>query len=165
MLSDKGSERAILAGVCQFGVESYFDVVDILNTSCFSDIKNQILWSVLEHLFANNIKVVDVPILFSGFNSLKHEEQIRTTQDQEYIRSLFNYPISVENVRPIAIKIVKLSLARKSQEYLKEAHDNIGKVSGDEEIEELFNLVESPYSKLLKDTNTTEDEGLIGEGI
>ena len=165
MLSDKGSERAILAGVCQYGVDSYFDVVDILNTSCFSDIKNQVLWSVLEHLFSQNIKTIDVPILFSGFNSLKHEEQIRTTQDQEYIRSLFNYPISVENVRPIAIKIVKLSLARKSQGYLKEAHDNIGKVSGDEEIEELFNLVELPYSKLLKDTNTTEDEGLIGEGI
>ena len=165
MLNDKGSERAILAGICQYGVDVYFDIVDILNTSCFSDVKNQILFSTLEYLFSNDIRKIDVPILFSAFNSLKHEEQIRTTQDQEYIRSLFNYPISIENVRPIAIKIVKLALARKSQGYLKEAYDNIGMVSGDEEIEELFNLVELPYSKLLKDTNTTEDEGTIGQNI
>ena len=41
MLNDKGCERAVLAGICQYGSDGFFEVNDILESSVFTDISNQ----------------------------------------------------------------------------------------------------------------------------
>ena len=44
MLNDKGCERAVLAGICQYGSDGFFEVNDILESSVFTDISNQLIF-------------------------------------------------------------------------------------------------------------------------
>jgi len=166
MLSDKGCERAVLSGICQYGAEGFFEVNDILDSSVFTDISNQIIFSCLEYLFAADIKKVDIPGIFSAANSLKFEKQIcESKQNQEFIRSLFNFPIELSNLRSYAIKIVNLSIARNAQGKLQKAYRELEGVTGDEDTDKIIEITESPYSELMRELVRTEDGGDIGEDI
>ena len=70
MLSDKGSERAVLSGICKYGTKGYFEVSDLLDNNSFTETNNQLIYSCLEHLFINNYEVVDLPAILSAANSL-----------------------------------------------------------------------------------------------
>ncbi len=45
ILSDKGSERAVLAGIAKYGADSYFDIADIINPSTFVDKINGMIYA------------------------------------------------------------------------------------------------------------------------
>lgn len=166
MLNDKGCERAVLSGICQFGVEGFFEVSDILESSVFTDISNQLIFSCLEHLFASDVKTIDIPGIFSAANSLRYEKQIcESKANQEFIRSLFNFPVNKANLRSYAIKIVNLSIARNAQGKLQRAYKDLEGITGEEDTDKIIEITESPYSGLMKDLVRTEDEGDIGEDI
>lgn len=166
MLSDKGSERAVLAGICKFGIEGFYEVCDIITNDCFVDIKNQLIYRCIENVFESGTKTIDVPLLFSAANSLKLEEQIcKTNQDQEFVRSLFNFPATLENLRKYAVKIVTLNVARKTQAKHKEAFDKLENLTGNESINDILTICEEPYSGLMKDLNKTDETEEIGYDI
>lgn len=166
MLSDKGCERAVLSGICQYGVNGFFEINDILDSSVFTDISNQLIYSCLEYMFAADVKKVDIPGIFSAANSLKYEKQIcDSRENQEFIRSLFNFPIELSNLRSYAIKIVNLSIARNAQAKLHKAHRDLEGITGDEDTSKIIDITESPYSALMKELVRTEDGGDIGENI
>ena len=94
MLNDTGCERAVLAGICQYGIKGYTEISDIINTGIFTETKNQLIYGCLEHIFLMDRKTVDIPGIFSAANSLKYESQIcEKPNDQAFIRSLFNYSL------------------------------------------------------------------------
>lgn len=166
MLSDKGCERAVLSGICQYGPKGYFEVFDIIDSSVFTDIKNQLIYRCLEHLFMNDVQVVDIPGIFSAANSLKYEDEIcKKNEDQAFIRSLFNFPIQLSNLRSYATKIVNLKIARNGQGRLQESFKDLESITGEEDVHKILEIVEAPYSNLLKELVTVEDIGDIGEGI
>lgn len=166
MIFDKGSERAVLSGICQYGDKGYFEVCDIINESSFTDTKNKIIFNCLEYLFIHNIKKIDVAGLFSAANSLKYENDIfKTANDKSFIRALFNFPIKLDNLRHYAIKIVNLKIARDAKMKLDQASQDIDNITGDEEIYEILNIVESPYNNLIKDLIKTDNVENIGEDI
>jgi replicative DNA helicase len=166
VLSDKGCERAVLSGICQYGSDGFFEVNDILESSVFTDMSNQLIFSCLEYLFAADIKKVDVSGIFSAANSLKIEKQVcESKQNQEFIRSLFNFPIELSNLRSYAIKIVNLSIARNAQGKLQKAYRELEGVTGDEDTNKIIDITESPYSTLMKELVRTEDGEDIGENI
>lgn len=166
MLSDKGCERAVLSGICKYGTVGFFEVNDILDSSVFTDISNQLIYSCLEYMFAADVKIIDIPGIFSAANSLKYEKQIcDSRENQEFIRSLFNFPIELSNLRSYAIKIVNLSIARNAQSKLHKAHRDLEGITGDEDTSKIIDIIESPYSSLMKELVRTEDGGDIGENI
>lgn len=166
MLEDKGSERAVLAGLCKFGVEGYYEIADIVDAACFTDVKNSLIYKCLESLFIQDIKKIDIPLIFSAAHTLNVESTLcKTTQDQEFIRSLFNFPSTLENLRTYAIKIVTLNVARKAQIKHKEAFDKLSELKGNESLNAILSITEAPYSELLKDLNKTEESEEIGMDI
>lgn len=166
MLNDKGCERAVLAGICQYGSDCFFEVNDILESSVFTDISNQLIFNCLEHLFASDIKSIDIPGIFSAANSLRYEKQIcESKANQEFIRSLFNFPVDKPNLRSYAIKIVNLSIARNAQGKLQRAYKDLEGITGEEDTDRIIEITESPFSELMKDLVRTEDGGDIGEDI
>lgn len=166
MLNDKGCERAVLAGICQYGSDGFFEVNDILESSVFTDISNQLIFYCLEYLFAADVKKIDIPGIFSAANSLKYEKQIcESKENQEFIRALFNFPVELSNLRSYAIKIVNLSVARNAQGKLQKAYKELEGVTGDEDINKVIDITESPYSSLMKELVKTDDGGDIGESI
>ena len=50
MLSDAPAERAILAGICRYGSEAYYDVADLIDVNSFTIDSNCMIYSCLKHI-------------------------------------------------------------------------------------------------------------------
>jgi len=47
VLSDTSAERAVLAGVCQYGDDAYLDIADIVQDTSFTVDSNKIIFQFL----------------------------------------------------------------------------------------------------------------------
>jgi replicative DNA helicase len=166
MLSNKGAERAVLSGLCKHGFDCYVDVVDLLTIDCFIDPKNQNLYKVIESIFAKDQKSIDIPSINSEAHSLGLYERICKDQiDQEYIRSLFNYPIEETNVRNQVEILVKLKIGRKAQESHQKAFQKLEEIKGNEGIDEIVKISEAPFMELMSTMTNENSVNRIGEDI
>lgn len=146
MLQDLGAERALLAGIVQYGYDIYLDVHDIIDSSSFSDTKNQLIFASLKHSFEHT-KTIDIPILMSSANTLGYETEIYSSKnDKEYIRSLFSFPVRRDNVFAIGKKVAILSAARYAQKLHKDAH---GQLESALTFDEILRICDGPSNELV----------------
>ena len=165
-MKDIGSERAILAGLLQHGIDAYFDIEDILTTECFSTDINKVIYQCLEQIFKTETKIVDVPILYSTAHTLGHSALIvDSTESQKFIRSLYNFPILKESIRTLAEKIVILYVARKAQSLHKNAFDKLEDINPEDGLESILKTSEEPYFNLLTTLTQTSDIAPAGDSI
>ena len=67
ILSDAPAERAILAGICRYGSEAYYEVATLVNEKSFTIESNQIIYSCLKHILeADSSKEIDLPTILSA---------------------------------------------------------------------------------------------------
>ena len=140
--SNVASERAVLAGLCQYGLDAYLEC-DFINAESFDDSMNQVLFSCIEKCINQNSKV-DLTSILSSANDLGVYDQINNKNEIAFIRSLFNFPIHKENVSTHAAKIAKLKLARDLQKTLSACAKDINSISGDEDIMDIISKIEEP---------------------
>ena len=50
LLSDAAAERAVLAGVCKYGSEAYYDVSDVVSENSFTIESNAMIYACLKHI-------------------------------------------------------------------------------------------------------------------
>lgn len=166
MLNNKGAERAVLSGLCRFGFDAYIDIADIVDINCFYDNKNQMIFKVIENLFEKDHKKIDIPSINSESQSCGVYDRICKNQiDQEYIRSLFNYPIEIENVRNQAKVLARLTIARRAQEAHKMASDKLNELSGNESIDDIVKVSEGPFMDLMSSLTDDNSYSKIGEEV
>ena len=94
-LQDAAAERAVLAGLCQYGLDCYLDI-DFITADHFNDEMNQILFNCIHKSISNNSKV-ELSSILSAANDLGVQEHVNSKQEISFIRSLFNFPIHKEN--------------------------------------------------------------------
>jgi replicative DNA helicase len=111
-------ERAVLAGICQYGLEVYVDL-DFIDADYFSHELNQIIFSCLQDIIQNNQKIEYLAI-FSAAQKLGVFELINKNTEMGFIRSLFNFPINKDNVPKFAAKLAKLKLKKQSSNQKKQ---------------------------------------------
>lgn len=146
--SDVTTERFVLSGLCQYGRTGLIDVEDIICEDVFSNTKNASLFKVLRHVLESNEKV-DTSLIISVSNSLYLSDVLcKDDKDIEYLRSLFNFPINLESIRPSAIKLAKLAFARKAQNVGRDIYEEYSNVSGEESFDELCSLAEEKIYQL-----------------
>jgi|TARA_B100001778_G_scaffold332303_1_gene338341 replicative DNA helicase len=141
-LEDLAAERAVLAGICQYGLDCYLDI-DFVDSSYFTNEMNQIIFKCIEKSMKDS-QSVELSSLLSSANQLGFYENISSPEEIGFIRSLFNFPINKENVQIHAAKISKLKVARDVKKTLKVCSSEIDKVTGDEDINDIISLIESP---------------------
>ena len=78
-LNDVGAERAVLAGLVQYGIDAYVLVSDIINHETFDHANNQILYKCIEKIIQND-QSVDIASILSAASQLGFSESINTTQ-------------------------------------------------------------------------------------
>mgnify|MGYP003140683509 CR=1 FL=1 len=71
-LQDLASERAVLASLCQFGLDSYLEM-DFVEESHFTDEMNQLIFSCIYKVVSENLKV-ELSSILSAANTLGMEE-------------------------------------------------------------------------------------------
>ena len=164
-LQDLASERAVLAALCQYGLDCYLEI-DFVDADHFTNDMNQLLYHCIYKSVSENSKV-ELASILSAANSLGVSESINNKEEMSFIRSLFNFPIHKENAKSHAIKIAKLKLARDLKKTLKACEKELDATSGEEDIMDLISKVEAPILDATADIyqSSNKKTEIIGEDI
>jgi len=164
-LEDLASERAVLAALCQYGLDCYLEI-DFVDADHFTDDMNQLLFHCVHKSVSENSKV-ELASILSAANSLGVHESLNNKQEISFIRSLFNFPIHKENAKSHAIKIAKLKLARDLKKTLKACEKDLDSTNGDEDVMDLISKVEAPILDATADIyqSSNKKTEIIGEDI
>ncbi len=164
-LSDLAAERAVLAALCQYGLDAYLEV-DFVDSRSFTDPMNQLLFDCIYKSISENTQVELSSILSAG-NDLGVSEQMNSKDEISFMRSLFNFPITKQNVGVYAAKIAKLKLARDLSQTLKACQKELGNVTGDEDIMNIVAKIEEPLLDATGDIyqSSSKKTELLGDGL
>tara|TARA_R110000824_G_C15222850_1_gene677702 strand:- start:988 stop:2460 length:1473 start_codon:yes stop_codon:yes gene_type:complete len=165
ILQDLAAERAVLSGLCQYGLDTFLDV-DFLEESHFFHEINQIIYRCVSKVLSETPNV-ELSSMLSAANQLGLSEMLHNAEEVAFIRSLFNFPIHRENVAIHAAKLAKLKLARDVKQTLKVCEKRINAVSGDESIADIISIVETPVldvTSMAYQSSETQPE-IIGENV
>jgi replicative DNA helicase len=163
-LSDVGSERAVLSGLLQHGIDGYLRISNIISSETFSNPNNQMLYKCIEHLMSND-QSVDLASILAAAKLLKFDDIINTKQELKYIKSLFDFPINKENIFNFAIQIKKFEFARKIKYLTSSISQEIDKVDGSESINDIVQILENPVTDFLREDDGGETPSKIGNKI
>jgi replicative DNA helicase len=162
-LQDPAAERAVLSGICQYGHTALVDVDDIITGGTFVHESNQIIYKCLKKVLDNSDQV-DISSILSSATELNFYEALQSKKELEYIRSIFTFPIHLENVRKHALKIRKLEFCREIQSKIKQAYTDLSEVSGEETIDEILSIAEAPIFELSSSANRGDDSRPVSLG-
>lgn len=150
------AERAVLAGICQFGGKVYTEISDILNKNCFSSTDNQILFHCVSNILSTS-DVVDISSILSEGTSLGYADLLTKKDMADYIKSIFLFSVNHENVRKNSVILRKLQFARDGQDTAKNIWLDLGSVTGTEPIGELMSRIEGPILSMDFGADSGED--------
>jgi replicative DNA helicase len=163
-LSDIGSERAILAGLLQHGIDAYITISDFITIDSFVHYNNQLIFKCIEYVLKNDQKI-DVPSLLSAASILNISDSINTKQELKYIGSLFDFPVNKDNVFNFAIQIKKFEFARKIKKITDKINKDVDQISGSESINEIIQILENPVTDFLREDDGGDVPEKIGNGL
>ena len=163
-LSDVGSERAVLAGLMQYGIDAYVTISDVVTQDTFTHVNNQILFKCIEKIITND-QTVDIPSILSASEQLNLHDSVNTDQELKYIKSLLEFPVNKDNVFHFAVQIKKFEFARKIKSLAAKIHKDIDNVTGSESINEIIQMLENPVTDFLREDDSGDLPEKIGKGI
>lgn len=163
-LSDSGAERAVLAGLFAYGLDSYVEINDFITHDSFANRNNQVIYKCIEKVLESDA-AVDIPAILSAAEQLNLSEVIQTKQELEYIRDLMDYPVKKNNVVHFAAQVKKFEFARNARRIAKKIDSDIASINGDETIDEIISLVEMPLMDFLRNDETGQKPEMLGDNI
>ena len=163
-LLDLGAERAVLAGLFSYGLESYVEISDIIDHNSFCHQNNQLIYKCIEKILLKEAEV-DLPALLSAADQLGFSEVIQTKQELQYIKSLMDFPVKKDNVLHFAAQVKKFEFARKIRSLASKIGRDIEEIKGDEEIDEIIGIIENPITEFLREDDTRDKPERIGEDV
>ena len=159
MTKDAAAERAVLAGVCQYGADIYLDVCDMVKVGTFSITSNQCLWKCLEHICKNNDEAkVDLPSILSAAKELNLDSFLERAEEAKHLNSILQLHVDRSNVRRFAAKIRKLEVARLIHQQGGVLQEKMNEITGQEAISQILGLAEEvifDFTSLLDDGETS----------
>jgi replicative DNA helicase len=165
MPEDVAAERAVLAGICTYGMDAYLDVSDLVGVNSFTIDSNQNLWKCLQ-LVLENSQVIDYPSILSSANALGLGAIFERPEEQAHLRAVMNFPVEMSNVRRLAARIKKLEFLRHASKVVDNVKHDINSLSGDEPVMSILSKIENPIldiSSVL--TQTTSGPQAISVGL
>lgn len=166
ILFDVAAERAVLAGICQYGDAAYYDIIDYIKDSTFHEEINQAIFKCLKNIFDNNDNVkVDVPTIFSSAQELGLEHYFAKTNDSQHLQAILTLPIELSNVRRHAAKIRKLEITNLLHQQLGIAQNKLLDVKGNESIAQILGIAEDAVFGFVNTLNDDSELKPLGEGL
>lgn len=165
VLQDLASERALLAGLAQYGLEVLLDV-DFINESCFTDPSNQIIYTCVYQSIINGDKV-ELSSILSKATELGFAQLLEKQEEISYIRSLFNMPVHKDNISTYAAKLAKLRIVRDIRRTLQACDSKLEGLNGNEDINEIMAIIETPIQDAVSEiyNKSSNKPILMGDDI
>lgn len=148
---DLMAEASVLAGIVRYGSEAYLDASMVLRSESFTLLENQCLWKCLDYLLKNKgqFSAVDRPTLFSAASSCGLSDYFSQPDTRTHIESIYRIPIEQESVGRLSTKLRILDVTRDLSDRLQQARNQLDAVSGDESIDEILGIAESPSHAMI----------------
>jgi len=146
-LNNVASERAVLAGIFQHGKESLIEVELFVSENSFTIDINKVLYKCASHALQNSDTISYTDVLSSA-KSLNLDEYVAKDEVLRHITGICNTPIHIDNVVEHAKRLKRLEFARKVQSELRPIYANLNKITGDESINEILSIAESPIQDI-----------------
>lgn len=164
-LTNVASERAVLAGICAYGIDCYLDVEAFLEEGTFTVDFNKVLYKCVKHIVHNTEKI-DFVSLLSAATDMSLGEYVNKPDVLKHFHGVLSTPIDASSILGHAKKIRRLQFARTLQESIKDSYKSLDTVTGEENISQIVDLVEVPIQNasvayLQKDDAKPK---LLGEG-
>ena len=163
-LLDIGAERAVLAGLLQYGVDGYVTISDFITTESFGNVNNQVLFKCIEQVIKNEHKV-DIPSILSTAKHIGVLDTINTQQELKYINSLNSFPVDKDNVFNFALQIKKFEFARNIKKLTSKISKDMDGVTGSESVNDIIQKLEDPVTDFLREDDGGEHPEKIGSGV
>lgn len=142
-LTDASAERAVIAGICRYGADAYYDVADIIGPTTFTIDSNAVIYKCLKHVMeADDTSVFDVPTVLSAAKEVGVAHFFDNRDEIKHLDAVIKFPVQMDNVRKFAAKIRKLEIARLLDAQLDQTKEKIGNLNGDESINHILGLAE-----------------------
>jgi replicative DNA helicase len=157
ILCDPAAERAVLAGICNYGQDAYYDIADIVDSSSFTIDSNALIFKCLKSICETGEKSkIDIPSIYSVAQELGFLQILSKKEEAQHLKAIVDFPVAQENIRKFAAKIRKLEIARLLRKSLENAQDKILDVNGSESITSILGIAEDAvfnFSSVLNDTD------------
>jgi replicative DNA helicase len=167
ILSDVITERAVLAGICRYGSDAYYDVADMLQESTFTNETNKLIYRSIVHLMKDNdIKKIDISLLHSASHELGISYILAKKEETQHIQAILDLPIELTSLTKFAAKIRKLEIAKLLHAQLENAQQKLLEIKGDEKVAHILGIAEDSvfnFTPLLNDQS--DAPSIIGDGL
>jgi len=166
ILSDIVAERAVLAGIARYGETAYYDVIDFLQESTFTEEINQAIFKCFKSIFDNNDNVkIDLPTIYSVSQDLGLQHFFVKNDGAQHLQAILNLPIELTNIRRHAGKIRKLEIANLLHQQLGIAQGQLLEITGNESIASILGIAEDAVFGFVNTLNDDNDLKPVGDGL
>lgn len=155
--SNIAAERAVLAGLCQFGQNIYVDCCDILTDDCFVTDAHKCFYKTICSIYQDSTSC-DIPSFVAKATMLGFGEFIKEKKQIDYVKALFEYGVKQENILTQAKVIRKLDVARKGQNLARQIYSELGNITGEETLDSIIDKLEGPVFKYSTSIDSDEDD-------
>ena len=156
LFEDLPAERAILAGVCRYGSDAYFDICDIVDENSFTLESNISIYSCLKHILErDDTAKPDIPLILSAAKEIGISDFFNN-QEVMHLSSIMKFPVLLSNVRSFAAKVRKLQIARMMYDQLELTKEKYSEIKGDEPISHILGIAEESifdFTSMLSDSD------------
>jgi len=165
-MQDLATERALLCGLVQNGKEAYVDIQDVIGPNSFTETQNAIIFSCLATMYEGSYSY-DLPSFLSAAGSLGHSEAMKEPKQLEYLKSLTQMKVGLDNVRKHAVKLSKIAVINQLQEASRQTYRDLSNLNGNESLEHILAEAEKSIFGVTMDMQTQDGNGVefLGEGI
>ena len=156
VLANIAAERAVLAGISQYGQDAYTDISELVDLDCFTNEDNKTFYRCISEVLSES-KTCDIPSIISTASTIGFD----LTADKnklEYLRSLFSYNIGRENINKNAAIIKKLDIARKAQLVSKQIYIELSQINGTESVDNIVSKIEAPVFEYTMSLNIDSED-------
>lgn len=164
-LVDLAAERAVLASLCQYGLDVLLDI-DFVTSSHFNDPTNQVIYECIRESIMSGV-TVELSAILSKANELGFINMIEKDEEIAFLRSLFNMPIAKANAAKYAAKLAKLKIIKDVQRTLDSCNYEMSQLTGNEEISAIMGIIENPIQDIVAEIYNKSDDKpvLMGEDV
>ena len=106
-----------------------------------------------------------MPSILSSASQLNVSETVNSKQELEYIKSLFEFPVSKENILNFALQIKKFEFARKIKTLTGKIGKDIDGINGNESIDDIISILENPVIDFLREDDGGERPQKLGSEV
>lgn len=168
VLADTAAERAVLAGICQYGNDAYLDVIDMISQNTFTIDSNSTIFSCLKYILEKDkdALVIDLPAIHSVAKELGVNHLLQKTKEAQHLQAILSFPVKLPNVRRFGAKIRKLEIARLLHQELEKGQGSLLELNGDESINHILGIAEDcvfDFTRLLNDSS--DESKKLGENL